>query len=33
VRKVVRWCVLVGLCWLVVASLPGLARYLRARAL
>jgi hypothetical protein len=29
--KAVRWCVLVILCWVVVASLPSLARYLRMR--
>jgi hypothetical protein len=30
--KVLRWCVLVGACWLTVRSLPSVARYLRMRA-
>lgn len=29
--KALRWCVLVGLSWAAVTSLPGLARYLRMR--
>lgn len=32
-RRLVRWLAWVGLGWLVVGSLPGLARYLRMRAM
>jgi hypothetical protein len=32
VIKAVRWVVLVGLCWLVVNTVPSLARYLRMRS-
>jgi hypothetical protein len=31
--KAVRWVVLVGLSWAAVTSLPGLARYLKMRAM
>lgn len=31
--RIVRWGVLVGVAWALVANLPGLARYLRMRAM
>lgn len=31
--RLLRWCALVGLAWASVANLPGLARYLRMRAM
>lgn len=31
--KALRWCAIVGTCWLVVRSLPSVARYLRMRSL
>jgi hypothetical protein len=33
VYRVLRWGVLVGVTWAGVANLPGLARYLRMRAM
>jgi hypothetical protein len=33
VIKAVRWVVLVALSWATVTSLPGLARYLKMRAM
>jgi len=29
----VRWCVLVGLAWAALVSLPGMARYLKMRSM
>jgi hypothetical protein len=31
--RALRWCALVGGCWLVVRALPSVGRYLRMRAL
>ncbi len=31
--RMMRWLLLVGLAWGVVTNLPGLARYLRMRAI
>lgn len=31
--RVLRWITLVGLAWGIVTNLPGLARYLRMRAM
>jgi len=31
--RMLRWCVLVGVAWVTVDNLPGLARYLRMRAM
>jgi hypothetical protein len=33
VYRVLRWGVLVGVAWAAVENLPGLARYLRMRAM
>ncbi len=33
VFRVLRWFTLVGMAWATVANLPGLARYLRMRAM
>lgn len=33
VRRILRWLWWVGTGWLAVASLPGIARYLRMRAI
>jgi hypothetical protein len=31
--RIVRWCVIVGLCYLTVHSIPSVARYIKMRSL
>ncbi len=31
--RLVRWCVIVGVGWLTIHSLPSLARYIKMRSL